>query len=156
MVDEGKEKYEWEVKRIEAGETSSWVEVIENGYDLVWLEGVTNPMLDVCFIILFVVFIFVLVSFIFLNSTPPKVMDIETISKTPRKPTTILAIDGTFSTPLNIRPLEKGADISVHSATKFLGGHSDLIAGVVTTKNKELDDKIRRYRQVLFCFCFYL
>ncbi|NIP83710.1 MAG: hypothetical protein GWM90_32560, partial [Gemmatimonadetes bacterium] len=42
-----------------------------------------------------------------------------------------LIVDATFATPINFRPLEHGADVVVHSATKYLGGHSDIIAGAV-------------------------
>uniref|UniRef100_A0A7S4K1N9 cystathionine gamma-lyase n=1 Tax=Paramoeba aestuarina TaxID=180227 RepID=A0A7S4K1N9_9EUKA len=122
LVNEGKENQQWNVKRIEAGDTKTWIEVIEKGYDLVWLEGVTNPMVEVS--------------------------DIETICKTSRPANTLVCVDCTFSTPLNLQPLKKGADVSVHSATKFFGGHSDLLLGVVTTKNEELHKKVQRHRQI--------
>ena len=65
LVEEGKEKYGWEAKRIKAGDTKSWVGVIEEGYDLVWLEGVTNPMLDVCFIFFLLLVLLFLLFFLF-------------------------------------------------------------------------------------------
>ena len=52
-------------------------------------------------------------------------------------------MDNTFASPALQQPLLLGADIVVHSATKYLGGHSDLIAGLVVTKEKELGDKIK-------------
>ena len=55
----------------------------------------------------------------------------------------LLAVDNTFATPALQQPLSLGADIVVHSATKYLGGHSDLIAGIVVTKEKELGEKIK-------------
>ena len=58
----------------------------------------------------------------------------------PRKPGAILAVDNTFATPLNQQPLDFGATVSLQSATKFIGGHSDLLAGVATTNDKALWD----------------
>lgn len=51
-------------------------------------------------------------------------------------------VDNTFMTPYIQRPLELGADVIIHSATKYLGGHSDLIAGLVVVNDKKLADKI--------------
>lgn len=56
----------------------------------------------------------------------------------PRKPGAILAVDNTFATPLNQQPLEFGASVSIQSATKFIGGHSDLLCGVATTRDEAL------------------
>jgi cystathionine gamma-synthase len=60
-----------------------------------------------------------------------------------------LAVDNTFATALNQRPLDLGADISVQSATKFIGGHSDLLAGVATTRRPDIASALRR-RRVLY------
>jgi len=57
--------------------------------------------------------------------------------------TDCFVIDNTFMTPYLQRPLDFGIDISVHSATKFLGGHSDLIAGAIMTKTKEQEKAIK-------------
>jgi cystathionine gamma-synthase len=76
------------------------------------------------------------------------VADVEAICAAPRKPGAILAVDNTFATPLNQRPLELGADISVQSATKLIGGHSDLLAGVATTKDPKLRAVLRKAREL--------
>jgi cystathionine gamma-synthase len=55
-------------------------------------------------------------------------------------------VDNTFATPLNQRPLERGADVSMHSATKFIGGHSDLLAGIVTVRDPGLYAGLRQSR----------
>src|SRR5262249_48287296 len=68
------------------------------------------------------------------------------ICKAPRKPGAIVAVDNTFATPLNQRPLDLGADIAVQSATKLIGGHSDLLAGVATTRDVSLHDALRKAR----------
>jgi cystathionine gamma-synthase len=74
------------------------------------------------------------------------VRDVAAICAAPRKPGCLLAVDNTFATPLNQRPLERGADISMHSATKFIGGHSDLLAGILVTRDPGLYASLRRSR----------
>ncbi len=84
---------------------------------LIWIETPTNPTL--------------------------KISDIEAIAKIAKASGCLLCVDNTFASPALQQPLSLGADIVVHSATKYLGGHSDLIAGLVVTKNKELGEKIK-------------
>lgn len=87
---------------------------------LIWLETPSNPTLKIC--------------------------DIEAIAKIAKAHNCLLCVDNTFATPALQQPLLLGADIVLHSATKYLGGHSDLIAGVVVTKEKELGEQIRFYQ----------
>ena len=84
---------------------------------LIWIETPTNPTL--------------------------KVSDIEAIARIAKANRCLLCVDNTFASPALQQPLSLGADIVVHSATKYLGGHSDLIAGLVVTREKELGDKIK-------------
>lgn len=84
---------------------------------LIWLESPTNPTL--------------------------KIADIRAIAQIAKSASVLLCVDNTFATPVFQQPLRLGADIVVHSATKYLGGHSDLIAGIVVTKSKELGERIR-------------
>jgi cystathionine beta-lyase len=84
---------------------------------LIWLETPTNPTL--------------------------KISNIETIAKIARANRCILCVDNTFASPALQKPLSLGADIVVHSATKYLGGHSDLIAGLVVTKDKTVGERIK-------------
>ena len=84
---------------------------------LIWLETPTNPTL--------------------------KISDIAAIASIAKANNILLCVDNTFASPALQQPLNLGADIVVHSATKYLGGHSDLIAGLVVTKNKELGAKIK-------------
>lgn len=79
---------------------------------LVWLETPTNPTL--------------------------KLVDISKISKIAKEKGIIVVVDNTFVSPFFQKPLDFGADIVVHSATKYIGGHSDLISGVAVTKNAEI------------------
>jgi cystathionine beta-lyase len=87
---------------------------------LIWLETPTNPTL--------------------------KISDITAIAKLAKQQNILLCVDNTFATPVLQNPLDLGADIVVHSATKYLGGHSDVIAGVVVTKTKELGEQIKFYQ----------
>jgi len=84
---------------------------------LIWLESPTNPTL--------------------------KISDIEAIARIAKTQGCLLCVDNTFASPVLQQPIALGADIVVHSATKYLGGHSDLIAGLVVTKTKELGEKIK-------------
>lgn len=70
------------------------------------------------------------------------ITDISKISSIARKHNILTIVDNTFMTPYLQKPIELGADIVLHSATKYLGGHSDLIAGLVVVNNKELANKI--------------
>ena len=64
----------------------------------------------------------------------------------PRREGTILAVDSTFATPICQLPLDLGADIVMHSATKFLGGHSDLLAGALIVHNDDLLEELHQRR----------
>lgn len=70
------------------------------------------------------------------------VTDIQAVSEITKKHGILLIVDNTFMTPYLQRPLMLGADIVVHSATKYLGGHSDLVAGLAAVKDKELAEKL--------------
>jgi len=77
-----------------------------------------------------------------------RVIDLAKMTAIARQHDIITAIDSTFATPINMRPLEHGLDLVIHSATKYLGGHNDLLAGAVIGSN-ELLDKIEQARGVL-------
>jgi len=83
---------------------------------LVWLETPTNPML--------------------------KVVDIEALAKIAHAKGVMLGVDNTFASPYCQRPLDLGADIVMHSATKFLNGHSDVIGGILVVKDNDLGDRL--------------
>lgn len=71
-----------------------------------------------------------------------KLADIEAIGKVAKENQLLLIVDNTFMTPYLQRPLELGADIVVHSATKYLGGHSDVVAGLAVVKDAALGEKL--------------
>jgi cystathionine gamma-lyase len=70
------------------------------------------------------------------------ITDIPACAELARQHGLLLAVDNTFATPVLTRPLELGADIVMHSATKYIGGHSDLLGGALVVKDKELFDKL--------------
>jgi cystathionine gamma-synthase len=72
-----------------------------------------------------------------------KIVDIRAIVKMAKKKELTVVVDNTFLTPYLQRPLELGADIVVHSATKYLAGHNDVICGLVVSSNKQLGERIR-------------
>ncbi|OCA90555.1 cystathionine gamma-synthase [Bacillus sp. FJAT-27225] len=69
-------------------------------------------------------------------------IDIERISKVARSHQLLLIVDNTFLTPFLQKPIEQGADIVIHSATKYIGGHNDVLAGLVISKGAELCEKL--------------
>ncbi len=71
------------------------------------------------------------------------ITDIQRVAEFAQKNDLLLVVDNTFSSPYLQRPLELGADIVIHSLTKFLNGHSDVVGGMIVTKNEELYQKIR-------------
>ncbi|NIQ93576.1 MAG: PLP-dependent transferase, partial [Desulfuromonadales bacterium] len=80
-----------------------------------------------------------------------KIIDIAAVASLARERGILTMIDNTFMTPLLQRPLDLGIDIVIHSATKFLGGHSDLLAGLVTTADEEIADRIYHFQNAFGC-----
>lgn len=93
------------------------------GTRLVWMESITNPLL--------------------------RVADVAAWARAAHEAGALLAVDASFASPAVQRPLELGADLVMHSATKFLGGHSDLIAGLVAWRDPALRDDLWRVRRNL-------
>lgn len=91
-------------------------EKINSNTKLIWVETPTNPMMNV--------------------------IDIEAVSQLAQKNEILLAVDNTFATPYLQRPLDLGADIVMHSATKYLGGHSDVVMGSLVVKDDKLAEQL--------------
>ncbi len=89
---------------------------IEPNTRIIWVETPTNPLLNI--------------------------VDIEAICKIARKKGILVCVDNTFASPYLQNPLDLGADLVLHSATKYLGGHSDVVHGAVVTQNKELAQQL--------------
>ena len=110
-----------EVELCETADPEAIEAAIGRGCDLLYLETPTNPTL--------------------------KVLDIRRLARAGHEAGAVVVVDNTFATPINQRPLELGADLVLHSATKFLGGHSDAMGGVVTG-DAELVRRIFRFREI--------
>jgi cystathionine gamma-synthase len=117
----GESRGRWTLHRIAVADTARWTKMCGIA-DLIWLESPSNPLLTVA--------------------------DLDAICAAPRKRGAILGVDNTFATPLNQRPLALGADLSVQSVTKFIGGHSDLLCGVVTARDANLLASLRQTREL--------
>ena len=96
--------------------TSAIERFISDKTKLIWVETPTNPMMNI--------------------------IDIVAVSKVAKKHKILLAVDNTFATPYLQTPLDLGADIVMHSATKYLGGHSDVVMGALVVKDQKLADKL--------------
>ena len=77
-----------------------------------------------------------------------RLLDLPAIVKVARRHKVLTMVDSTLATPFNIRPLELGVDIVIHSATKYLGGHNDLLAGVTLGSHKQLEDLNKLQRMI--------
>ena len=90
--------------------------LITNKTKMIWVETPTNPMMNL--------------------------IDVQSLSEICRKNKVLLAVDNTFATPYLQKPLDLGADIVMHSATKYLAGHSDVILGALIVKDDQLAEKL--------------
>ena len=97
-------------------DTGNIEKLINKNTRLLWVESPTNPMLNI--------------------------IDIKKCADISKRHQLLLAVDNTFATPYLQKPLDLGADIVMHSATKYLGGHSDVVMGALIVKNKELADRL--------------
>ncbi len=110
-----------EVSLCETGDYEQIETEIAKGCKILYLETPTNPTI--------------------------KITDIERLSITAKKVGALVVVDNTFATPINQTPLELGADIVLHSASKYLGGHADALGGVICG-NKDLVKKVHHYREI--------
>ena len=110
------EKYGLVFHFLDMQDVSKMEDKITAATKLIWVETPTNPMMNI--------------------------IDIKAVSRLAKMHAVLLAVDNTFATPFLQRPLEMGADIVMHSATKYLGGHSDVVLGGLIVNDKELADKL--------------
>jgi cystathionine beta-lyase len=101
---------------VDMNDLEKFQSLINENTKLVWVETPTNPLM--------------------------KLADIATIAQITKKHNILFAVDNTFATPYLQKPLDLGADIVMHSATKYLGGHSDVIAGALIIKDKALGEEL--------------
>ena len=109
----------WAVDRVDLTDTAA-VQAAVAGADLLWLETPSNPLLEVA--------------------------DLPALCAAGRRAGAIVGVDNTFATPLLQQPLALGADVVVHSATKFIGVHSDLLSGITIAREQAFAQRLRHRR----------
>ncbi|MBE99717.1 PLP-dependent aspartate aminotransferase family protein [Flavobacterium coralii] len=111
------QKFGISIKYVDSTNSANIANAVTPATKLIWIESPTNPTL--------------------------KVSDIAAIAQIAKAYNILLCVDNTFASPAAQKPINLGADIVVHSATKYISGHSDLIAGLVVTATQQLGDKIK-------------
>lgn len=114
-------KYNVDVELCDTTDHEALEAAISKGCDVVYLETPTNPTL--------------------------KIIDIERLARAAKAVGAVVLVDNTFATPINQNPLQLGADLVLHSATKYLCGHSDALGGLLAGK-KELVQKVFQFREI--------
>lgn len=112
-----------ETSYVRVDDAEAFAESIRDNTRLIWLETPTNPLL--------------------------KIVDIKRVAQLANEHGILVAVDNTFASPYFQRPLELGADIVVHSTTKYLGGHSDTIGGAIVTSNEGAFKTLRLHQNAV-------
>lgn len=115
LLEEGHRLGRWNAQRVELNDPQALATHLV-GAALLWIETPSNPLMEV--------------------------YDLRALSAAAHEAGALVAVDNTFATPLRQRPLDLGADIVVHSATKFMGGHSDLLMGVTVTADPDTHEAL--------------
>ncbi len=110
-------KWGLEVTYADSKDPAAFRKAVRRNTRLIWAETPTNPLLNIT--------------------------DIAALAEIAKKAGALLAVDNTFATPCFQRPIELGADIVVHSSTKYLGGHSDVIGGLVAVADKGVYEEVK-------------
>jgi cystathionine gamma-synthase len=121
LLADGQQQGRWPAELVDITDTATAAAAARRA-DLVWLETPTNPLLDIA--------------------------DLRALCSAAQDGGGLVAVDNTFATPLLQQPLSLGAHIAVHSATKFMGGHSDLLLGIAVASTPELARRLHRRREV--------
>ena len=118
-----RKQFNIEFSYVDARDVNNVRREIKGNTKLIWLESPTNPLMKLC--------------------------DIREISNIAREENVSVVVDNTFMSPYFQRPLELGADIVVHSTTKYLNGHSDSIGGAVMINEEEIYERVKFYQKTL-------
>jgi cystathionine gamma-lyase len=113
-------RYNVEASYAPAGDLTAYEQAIRPNTKMIWLETPTNPLL--------------------------RLVDIQAVLEIAHQHNLLLVVDNTFATPYFQQPLNLGADIVIHSTTKYINGHSDVIGGVAITNNPEVYEAIKFYQ----------
>jgi cystathionine gamma-synthase len=119
IFDEQQRLGRMQLRQVDTTDTAAVVAALP-GAALLWLESVSNPLMGVA--------------------------DVPALAAAAHEAGAIVCVDSTFSTPLVLRPLEHGADVVMHSATKYLSGHSDLVMGVLVAGSADIAQRLRLRR----------
>jgi cystathionine beta-lyase/cystathionine gamma-synthase len=110
-------------RAIDASDLDAVEQAMSEKTRMVWLESPTNPLL--------------------------RVVDIDAVSEIAHSHGAMVCVDNTFATPYLQQPLHLGADVVVHSSTKYIGGHSDVVGGALMTNNEELEKQLRFHQNAV-------
>jgi len=108
---------------VDAGDMDAVEGAITPATKLVWLESPTNPLM--------------------------RIVDIDAVSEVAHSHGALVTVDNTFATPYLQQPLHLGADFVVHSSTKYIGGHSDVVGGAIMTNNDEFEKQLRFHQNAV-------
>ena len=123
LFDKVLKRFGLEFSAVDAADVDAVEKSMTERTRMVWLESPTNPLL--------------------------RVVDIDATSEVAHSHGAVVCVDNTFATPYLQQPLHLGADVVVHSATKYLGGHSDVVGGAIMTNNNDLEKQLRFHQNAL-------
>ena len=119
IFDEAEANSRLDVRRVDVADTDAVLAALP-GASLLWLESITNPLMSV--------------------------PDIPVLAAAAHEAGALVGVDATFSTPITLRALDHGVDVVMHSATKYLSGHSDVLMGVLVTRSADLHERLHNRR----------
>lgn len=122
-VTEFLERFGVEYTFVDESNVNEWQEAVRENTKMFYLETPSNPLLTIT--------------------------DLKKVCDIAKKHQILTACDNTFMTPLEQSPLELGVDVVIHSATKFINGHSDIVAGFVVTNDDKLNETLKRHQKAL-------
>ena len=123
LFDKVLKRFGLEFSAVDASDVEAVEKTMTERTRMVWLESPTNPLL--------------------------RVVDIDAVSEVAHSRGAVVCVDNTFATPYLQQPLHLGADVVVHSATKYLGGHSDVVGGAIMTNNNDLETQLRFHQNAV-------
>jgi len=123
LFDKVLKRYGFEFTAVDASDIDAVEKSMRPQTRMVWLESPTNPLL--------------------------RVVDIDAVSEVAHSHGAMVCVDNTFATPYLQQPLHLGADVVVHSSTKYIGGHSDVVGGAIMTNNDDLEKQLRFHQNAV-------
>ncbi|GAC1508926.1 MAG: cystathionine gamma-synthase [Candidatus Dormibacteraceae bacterium] len=123
LFDKVMKRYGMTFTAVDAGDMDAVDRAITPATRLVWLESPTNPLM--------------------------RIVDIDAVSEVAHSHGAMVCVDNTFATPYLQQPLHLGADFAVHSSTKYIGGHSDVVGGAIMTNSDELEKTLRFHQNAV-------